>query len=416
MGSLIAPFVPIFTVLFYQPTFNLLMFFYGLTHSFPWAIVLVTLAVRSALVPVFMRQLKSSKAMQEISPQVQEIQRKYRSEPAVMQQHMSALYKEKGVNPYASCLPTLIQMPFLYGLYAAFNEILNVNLNKPAEVQHKIAEAHNTLYPFLQPLFGPQGLHKLPETSFIFGIDLAHPDPHYILPVLAAVLTFIQIRMSVSRAAQQPKTTGAPDPNQASMKMMQYIMPFFTLFIGLRFAAGLALYWVIGTLFTIIQQYFVNGRSWGPLLDGIPGLKSFVPATQPAIVNAGPGSGAVGRATRVRVAEEPVKPKPQRTLPAPSSKDTASDNQDGADSVARATPERPSSPKPTNTRPVANKKDAVRLVTSNNGNGNEANVANNSGTKPVVIAPATRPVAAPRVSTTNKPKSTSSSRPRKRGR
>lgn len=413
MGTITAPIIQLFTILFYQPTYNLLMFFYGLTHSFPWAIVLVTLAVRAALIPIFMRQLKSSKAMQEISPQVQEIQRKYRSEPAVMQQNLSALYKEKGVNPYASCLPTLIQMPFLYGLYGAFNAILNVNRSKPLEVQAKTAEAHNTLYPFLQPLFGPHGLQKLPETSFVFGIDLAHPDPHYVLPVLAAVLTFIQIRMSVSRAASQPKTTGAPDPNQASMKMMQYIMPFFTLFIGLRFAAGLALYWVIGTLFTIIQQYFVNGRSWGPLLDGIPGLKGFAQPV-PAIVNAGPGSGAIGRTSRVRVAEEPVKPKTQRALPAPKAQDNTDQYGDERNTPRQETPLRPTTTKPTNTRPINNKKDAVRLVTSNNGNGA---AAHNGATKPVVVARTMRPTSAPaRVSTTNKPKSTASSRPRKRGR
>ena len=105
---------------------------------------------------------------------------------------------------------------------------------------------------------------------------LSQPDPTHILPVLAGLATFVQLRMS------QPKTTGtaaANDPTQQSMKTMQYIMPLITVFFGWTFAAGLALYWTISSIFQAVQQYFVTG--WGGLIT-TPNLvsKASTPTTQ----------------------------------------------------------------------------------------------------------------------------------------
>src|SRR6185369_10408330 len=94
-----------------------------------------------------------------------------------------------------------------------------------------VAEIHSQIYPFIQPIFGPHGLTQLPNTMF-FALDLAHPDPTHILPIIAGVATFVQIRMSLARNKVQAPTNGAPDPNAATMKMMQFLMPAFTLFIG----------------------------------------------------------------------------------------------------------------------------------------------------------------------------------------
>lgn len=219
----------LFHYVFFLPIFNLLLAVYGLIHSFWLAIIVMTLLVRTAMIPLIFKQLQSSKAMQEIGPEIQRIQREFRGEPAVMQQKMSALYKERGVNPYASCLPLLVQLPFIYGLYGALNAILRDS----KVTAHSLNEQ---LYFFVKPIFGPHGLTHLPDTHFL-GITLAQIDPTHILPILAALLTFIQLRMSLKRNQSQAvkPANGAPDPNAATMKMMQYIMPFFTLFIGWTF-------------------------------------------------------------------------------------------------------------------------------------------------------------------------------------
>lgn len=408
----------LFHTVFYLPVFNILMLIYGIVHSFPLAIILMTLLVRSAMIPLFRRQLKSSKAMQEISPEVQKIQREFRSEPMVMQQKLNALYKEHGVNPYASCLPTIAQLPFLYGLYGAFHALL---------ANPTIADIHSQIYPFIQPIFGPNGLTQAPNTMF-FALDLAHPDPTHLLPIIAGVATFVQIRMSLARNKPQAPANGAPDPNAATMKMMQFLMPGFTLFIGWTFPAGLALYWTTTTLFTIGQQYFVNGRNWGGLLDGTPWA-----TPKPAMASGIVDSTLSNRrpSMRTRVSEEASASgnngKQSRIQPAIAAATNGNGSLNGNDVESRpraeksATPSRPLTSKPTtNTRPTTGKKDAVRLVTPTTNSTAAPRPSNGNNSSAVVVnrAPKSTIAATPRVAGTasaNKSKA-SASRARKKGR
>jgi YidC/Oxa1 family membrane protein insertase len=165
---------------------------------------------------------------------------------------MQAIYKEYGVNPVAGCLPLLIQLPILYGLFFALREALNVNHLPP--VQYLIS-LNQSIYPFLPKFLIP------PDPNMIwFGgpINLGFPDPTHILPILAALATFLQLRMS------QPRTrTGSKDTMTQQMAIMQYIMPLITLFFAWTFPAGLALYWTTTSVFSMVQQYFVTG--WGSL-------------------------------------------------------------------------------------------------------------------------------------------------------
>ncbi len=459
----------LFHYVFEQPIFNMLMAVYAIVHTFWLSIVIMTLLVRTAMIPLIFRQLKSSKVMQEIAPQIQQIQREYRGEPVVMQQKTSALYKQYGVNPYASCLPLLVQLPFIYGLYGAFNSIL----------RDKTATAHSLnaqLYPFIKPLYGPNGLIHFPNTQFL-GISLAQPDPTHILPVLAAILTFMQLRMSLKRSQNQnqPKVAGAADPNAMTMKLMQYIMPLFTLFIGLSFPSGLALYWIVTTGYSVVQQYFFNGRNWGGLFDGIPGLNR---QPQPALANGIVDSTTARAPYRNRFARVTEEPAPAvatngtrvgrapRGLPAPSSQGAngsakpsangvngsrtngskangngtkpvvASVNGNGASgekSVAATnaakTVTRPNTPRPVTAKPptgttrtpttptrAGGKKDAVRLVTPQAG----GTITKATGTGKTGAVPVTRvpkpAVAAARGVTSGKPKASTATQARKKGR
>lgn len=243
----------LFNLLFTFPIFNGLVLLYHLFGDFALSIIVLTLIIKLVLFPLTLKQLKSMKATQALQPQMQEIRKKYAKDQQAQAMAMQALYKEYGVNPVAGCLPLLIQLPVLYGLFYALNTVLHTN---------KVTDLNNILYPFVGHFTTFPNIN-LSWFSFInssWTIPLGHPDPTHILPILAAVATFIQLRMSQVRTAP-----GAPsDPSTQSMKMMQYIMPVFILFLGWNYPAGLALYWTTSTIFQAVQQYFVTG--WGSLL------------------------------------------------------------------------------------------------------------------------------------------------------
>ncbi len=241
----------LFQALFAQPILNVLMVLYHLFGNMALSIIVLTVIVRLLLFPLYMRQLRSSKAMQAIQPLIADVRKKYKDQRE-QYQAMQAIYKEYGVSPAAGCLPLLIQLPILYGLFYALRDALNVNNDKIPVYLHNL---NSLIYPFLPKFIFPPDPYMM---WFGGSINLGHPDPTHILPILAALATFVQLRMS------QPRTvTGSKDTMTQQMQIMQYIMPLVTLFFAWTFAAGLALYWTTSTIFTIVQQYFVTG--WGSL-------------------------------------------------------------------------------------------------------------------------------------------------------
>ncbi len=276
MGSIFQPIGDLFHTVFYGPVFNLLMLIYHvfsgiwLAGAFALSIIVLTLLVRAAMIPLTRKQLQSSRQMQVLAPKLKELQGRHRGDPQALMAAQQALYKEHGYSPAAGCLPLLIQMPFLYALFFSFNTVLNPASPHETIAQH-IARINNDIYAFIPHLSVSGGL---PATQFLWA-NLAHPDPLYILPFLAGVLTFIQLRMAMP---VRKKTAGAPDATAQATQSMQYIMPVMTFIFGMRFPAGLALYWCVGTLFSAVQQYFLNG--WGSLFVGIPGMQHLVPTPQ----------------------------------------------------------------------------------------------------------------------------------------
>ena len=202
------------------PVENLLQFVLESLHSltdlagvgsYGLAIILLTVIIKMLLYPLTVKQVKSMKAMQELSPKMKKIQEKYKDNPQVMQQKVGALYKEAGVNPLAGCLPLIIQMPILMGMYYA-------------------------LYNFTYPS---------PEAAqFLWLPSMSESDPLYILPVLSAFTTFLQQKMTTTEMNQQ-------------MKVMMVVMPLFIGWISLTFPSGLVLYWVTMNVVQIAQQWWM---------------------------------------------------------------------------------------------------------------------------------------------------------------
>jgi YidC/Oxa1 family membrane protein insertase len=254
-----------FNIIFTFPLLNVLLLLYHLFGDMALSIIVLTVIIRLILFPLYMKQLKSTKATQAIQPLMADIKKKYAKDQRAQMEAMQALYKEYGVNPAAGCLPLLIQLPILYGLFYALRTALSSSLS----------DINKLVYPFL-PHFTQKPNVYLDWFTFInphWAISLGGTDPTHILPVLAGLATFVQLRMS------QPRTTAATkNAMTQQMQIMQFVMPFITFFFALNFPAGLALYWTTTSVFSMVQQYFVTG--WGSLavmpdfLSGIfPGNK-----------------------------------------------------------------------------------------------------------------------------------------------
>lgn len=251
----------IFNVIFTFPIFNVLMLLDHIFGDFGLSIIVLTLVIRLLLFPLTLRQLRSAKATQAIQPLMADIRKKYANDQRAQYEAMQALYKEYNIRPLAGCLPLLIQLPVLYGLFFAMREVLT-----PASGHLVVGDINNLIYPFL-PKFSELPNFDLRWFTFInqsWRISLANPDPTHILPILAGLATFAQLRMSQARAK-----AGQKDMMTQQMQIMSFIMPFVTVFIGWGFPAGLALYWTTTSVFSMVQQYFVSG--WGSLFT-VPSL------------------------------------------------------------------------------------------------------------------------------------------------
>ena len=206
----------------FAPIENLLHFviefLYSITEklgfgSYGLAIILLTVIIKMVLYPLTAKQIESMKAMQTLQPKLKELQKKYEKNPQMMQQKLAELYKDAGVNPLAGCLPVLIQMPILMGMYyALFN-------------------------------FDYGGA----EPSFLWLPSLSQTDPTYVLPVLSALTTFLQQKMSMTDMTTQTRT-------------LMIVMPLFIGWISLNFPAGLVLYWVTMNIVQILQQWWLSHK------------------------------------------------------------------------------------------------------------------------------------------------------------
>ncbi len=214
----------------------------SLTGSLGLGIVLFTIFTRIALLPLTIKQLQSSKKMQELQPLIQELRRKHGKDQQKFTQEMSKLYKEHKANPAGGCLPIFIQLPIFIGVYQAVQVL-----------------ATNTA------LAG----------SFLWLPSLAARDPYYILPVLSIILQLLTSLMAM------PKIQ---DAQQKMMSQTMLIMPLVFGYVAFTFNSGAVLYWVVGSLLAVIQQFFVSG--WGSLtnyLTFLPERKGYFTPTIPVV-------------------------------------------------------------------------------------------------------------------------------------
>ena len=184
--------------------------------SYGLAIILLTILIKLILYPLTAKQIASTKAMTNLQPKMKALQEKYKDDKATLNQKLSELYKEEGINPLAGCLPLLVQMPILIGIF-----------------------------------YGIRDFQYAGPSSFLWMSSIADKDPYYILPVLSALTTFIQSKQTL------PATSDG-GAGAAQGKVMMYFMPLFIGYISIDFPAGLVLYWVVMNIMQILQQLLMD--------------------------------------------------------------------------------------------------------------------------------------------------------------
>lgn len=196
-------------------------------NSYGLSILVVTIIIRLVILPLTLKQVRSSKKMQEIQPEMQKIKEKYKDNPQKQQEETMKLFQTTGVNPLAGCFPVLVQMPILFALYHAI-------MRNP----------------------------EIKDHTFLW-LQLGSADPYYILPTIAALTTFLQQKMMSSQMNSQ-------------MQALMFIFPVMIFVMSMSFPSALPLYWVFGNIFTIVQTYFIYGK---PKKAAVAGAGDVKPST-----------------------------------------------------------------------------------------------------------------------------------------
>lgn len=235
--------------------YQALLFFYKLFGgNLGFSIIAITLILKVILLPLVVPSLRSAKKMQDLKPELDKLKSKH-TDKAALQQAQVALYKEKGINPAAGCLPQIIQIIILISLYQVFIHFLKQS-----------------------------SVNGITLNPYFLYLDLTKPDRSYILPVLAGLsqLVFsLMMQSGIETHVQNPKKKEDKKKEENSLEMassmqqqMIYMMPLMTVIISINFQSGLVLYWVVSTLFSVIQQYFFSG--WGGLIPALNKIKNTV--------------------------------------------------------------------------------------------------------------------------------------------
>jgi YidC/Oxa1 family membrane protein insertase len=276
-------FTPIFQAIFLG-----LAFLYSITGDIGIAIILLTIIIRILLIPVFRAQIVSQRRMQMLQPELRAISTKYKGDRAKISAEQMQLYRDRGVNPASGCLPALLQLVLLLPMYQVFSQgltapdissmlsvfgvqVVNIQCQDPG---NPYAPCINPDVPWLAwlPVIDSTGFHmpgypggmpaNLPEVfislAFLFGLGLS------LLALASAILQLVQTRMM---------TTPSDDPQQRAQQRIFLLMPAFSLLYGGILPAGLFIYWITTTVFSIVQQFLINGYGGlFPLFGWTPGF------------------------------------------------------------------------------------------------------------------------------------------------
>ncbi len=209
-----------------KPLGVLLSFLYDFVGNYGITLIIVTFIIKFAMYPLYAAQVKSTSKMSKLSPKIKELQNKYKDDKETLNIKMKELYKQENFNPMSGCLPILIQMPIIMGLFALLRNPIRYIPNE------------NMLF----------AVHE----QFLWMPDLSQPD-RWVLPILAGIATFISFSLTQKQNSSPEQAQMAP-----MMKSMRYIFPVMIVWMGRSFPAGLAIYWFLSQFIQIFFNLHLN--------------------------------------------------------------------------------------------------------------------------------------------------------------
>ena len=236
----------------------------GVPGAIAWAIVILTLIVRAILIPLYRKQLVSQRRMQLIQPELKEIQKRFKGDQVKSRLAQQELFKERGINPLAGCLPLLLQLPLLFIMYSVIqngltNQDPSAMLNvfgvqvvdvRCTNVVNGVVDATRPCIDAVVPILGNIALPQTFFAAFGFGLSF--------LAIISAALQLVQSRMMLPVA-----DPANDDPNVRIQRQTMLFLPLISVVYGGFLPAGLFIYWIVATIFSIVQQYLIVG--WGAM-------------------------------------------------------------------------------------------------------------------------------------------------------
>ena len=294
----------------FQALFILLVWIDQVTGDIGLAIILMTLIVRTALIPLFRRQIVSMKRMQLVQPELKELQKRYKGDRARFSQAQMELYKERGINPASGCLPMLLQLPLLLIIYQVISQgftnpdptamltVFGVQVVDVQCVNGLGTAAYDPYVPCIDT-----------TVNWLGGMDISKPQVLFTLPLIGglSILALISagLQLIQSRMTMPPSDPTYQDQNSRVQRQLVLFLPLISIVYGGFLPAGLFIYWIVTTVFGIAQQYLIVG--WGsmfPVLGWTPGFakdhRPRFPIVPPSLRSAPPGDAKPGRTTPPR--------------------------------------------------------------------------------------------------------------------
>jgi len=256
-------------------------------HNYGLAIIIFTIIIKLVLLPLTLKQYASTAKMQQIQPQIQEIQKRYKNDKEKMNQELMKIYQENKVNPAGGCLPLLIQLPILFSLYWVIMQPLKFMLSIPVDKINSLIQVldikekygaeiqiiNNFIPEKASQILSPDIVDKIQDIARGFhflGLNLSHkatfdpkllfgPDaatylPLLLFPIVGVITTYISSKLSMP---QTPQKGGNQVAGSMSNSML-YVGPVMTLIFSFQLPAGVVLYWIAGYVFQIFQQLYIN--------------------------------------------------------------------------------------------------------------------------------------------------------------
>jgi len=257
-----------------MPLGTLLHFMYDnlAFQNYGLAIIEFTILIKFILLPLTIKQSKSIAKTRKLQPKIKELQQRFKNDKARLNQELAKFYQENGFNPLSGCLPMLIQLPILFALLYVVGKpltyMLGYSASKIAQLASTVPATH-AIKGFYQQL-GAVNYHNILNMNFL-GINLGYLPSYspsklfgsqsfvylvlFIIPLLAAWTTYLTGKLSLETT---PSKSDDNDSFSQTQKTMTYMMPLMTLIFSFQFPASLGLYWIVGNVFQIFQQKYIN--------------------------------------------------------------------------------------------------------------------------------------------------------------